>query len=198
MELNLKYKTLLDGYQINTPLRLAHFMSQIDHESGLKSVRESCYYKTISGLKSTFYTPFKGKTNSFIAGYLKNTEKCANYVYANRGGNGDEKSGDGYKFRGGGMLQNTFRDGYLKLTKDTGIDFLSNPDLILDEANAMVAACNYWKSVRLNKFADADDLDAVSDLINKGRLTSAVGDTNGFEDRKKKLSKWKKILQEQK
>jgi putative chitinase len=194
MELYDKYKTLLNGYHINTPLRLAHFMAQIDHESGLKSVRESCYYKTIASLRSTFYSPFKAKSDGFVSGYLRNTEKCANYVYSNRGGNGNEDSGDGFKYRGGGMIQNTFKDGYRKLTKDTGIDFLGNPDLILVEANAMIAACNYWKGANLNKYADLDDLDAVSDLINKGRLTAAKGDTNGYADRKEKLDKWKKKL----
>lgn len=198
MQLNTKYKTLLNSYYINTPLRVAHFMAQLDHESGLQSVRESCYYKTTKSLRDTFYTPFKLKSELFVRKYLRDTEKCANYVYANRGGNGDESSGDGYKYRGGGMIQNTFKNGYLKLTKDTGIDFLEDPDLILNEANAMVAACNYWKSMNLNKYADLDDLDAVSDLVNKGRHTEAEGDTNGYGDRQIKLTKWKKLLQVQK
>ena len=194
MELYEKYKTLLNGYHINTPLRLAHFMAQIDHESGLKSVREGFYYRDVETLRATFYSPFKGKSDAFVKQYIKSPEKCANYVYANRGGNGSEASGDGWRYRGGGMLQNTFYNGYLRLTKDTGIDFLSNPDLILVEANAMVAACNYWKNNNLNKYADLDDLDAVSDLINKGRLTEVEGDTNGYKDRKEKLAKWKKKL----
>ena len=194
MELYEKYKTLFNGYHINTPLRLAHFMAQIDHESGLKSVREGFYYRDVETLRKIFYSPFKGKSDSFIAGYIKNPEKCANYVYANRGGNGNEASGDGWKYRGGGMLQNTFKNGYLRLTKDTGINFYDNPELILVEANAMVAACNYWKNNNLNKYADLDDLDAVSDLINKGRLTEVEGDTNGYRDRKEKLDKWKKKL----
>jgi putative chitinase len=194
MELYEKYKALLNGYHINTPLRLAHFMAQIDHESGLRSVREGFYYRDVDTLRKTFYSPFKGKSDSFIAGYIKNPERCANYVYANRGGNGNEASGDGWRYRGGGMLQNTFKNGYLRLTKDTGINFYDNPELILVEANAMVAACNYWKNNNLNKYADLDDLDAISDLINKGRLTEAEGDTNGYRDRKEKLDKWKKKL----
>lgn len=194
MMLHIKYRTLLKGYHIDNKLRLAHFMAQLDHESGLKPVRESCYYRTISSLRSTFYSPFKGKPDSFVARYLKNSVKCANYVYSNRGGNGDEASGDGYKYRGGGMIQNTLKNGYLRLTKDTGINFLDNPDLIMEEANAMVAACNFWKNAGLNKLADDDDLDAVSDLINKGRDTEVVGDSNGYKDRKEKLEKWKRIL----
>jgi putative chitinase len=194
MELYEKYKTLFNAYHINTDLRIAHFMAQAQAESNLKSVRESCYYSKIIGLRNTFRSPFKGKSDSFVSQYLKNSEKCANYVYANRGGNGNEASGDGYKFRGGGMFQVTFRDGYLKLSKDTRIDFLSNPDLILEEANGLISALNYWSKNNLNKYADLDNLDAISDLINLGRLTSTNGDSNGFIHRKEALAKWKSIL----
>jgi predicted chitinase len=75
-----------------------------------------------------------------------------------------ENSGDG--FRGGGIFQNTFRNSYLKLSKDTRIDFIGNPDLITVEANAVIAALEYWKNNNLNKYADLDDLDAISDIIN--------------------------------
>jgi putative chitinase len=165
-------------------------MGQTQAETNFKAVRESCYYTSIEGLRKTFYTPFNGKTDAFVSKYLRNTEKCANYVYANRGGNGNEASGDGFKFRGGGMFQTTFRNGYLKLTKDTRIDFLCNPDLILEEANAVVSALEYWKNTNLNKFADLNDIDAVSDLINKGRLTEAEGDTNGYAHRKLYTEQW--------
>jgi len=117
------------------------------------------------------------------------------YVYANRGGNGDEASGDGFKFRGGGMLQTTFRDGYENLSEDTGIDFVTNPNLILDEANGLISALNYWKENNLNKYADQDNLDAVCDIINIGRTTIAKGDANGYQHTKECLEKWKNILQ---
>jgi putative chitinase len=194
MELYEKYKTLFNGYYVNTPLRIAHFMGQIDAESGLKSVREGLYYKTIKSLRDTFYTPFKGKSNEFVSQYLKNPIKCANYVYANRGGNGDEASGDGYFFRGGGLIQQTFRNGYLKLSKDTKIDFVGNPDLILEEANSIISALEYWKNNKLNQYADKDDLDSISDIINIGRVTQKKCDANGYEHRKKCVNKWKAKL----
>jgi len=186
MRLDQKYKTLLNGYHINTPLRIAHFMAQIEHESGLKLVRESLYYTTIKGLRETFYTPFKDKSDNFVKMYLRNSEKCANYVYANRGGNGDEASGDGYKYRGGGYIQQTFKNGYLKLEKDTRILFSVNPDLILIEANSMIAACEYWKNNNINKYADLDDLKKITKLINGGY--------NGLDERAKLLKKWKSLL----
>lgn len=194
MNLHEKYKTLLDKYDINTPLRIAHFMAQIEHESGLVPKRESLYFKSIDGLRATFYTPFKNKTDSFVRSYLRNSEHCANYVYANRGGNGDASTGDGYKYRGGGLIQNTFRDYYEYLKKVTGIDFVSYPDLILIEENAMLCACIFWKDNNLNAYADLDDLDAVSDEVNIGRRTVKEGDSNNYAHRKECLKKWKLIL----
>jgi len=194
MNLNEKYKTLLAKYGVNTPLRTAHFMAQIEHESGLVPKRESLYFTSIDGLKKTFYSPFKNKTDSFVKSFLRNSEHCANYVYANRGGNGDQASGDGFKYRGGGLIQNTFKNGYKWLTDKTGIDFLNNPDLILVEANAMICALEFWKENGLNVYADLDDLDAISDKINIGRLTDKEGDSNGYAHRKECLNKWKTIL----
>ena len=194
MNLNDKYKSLFNKYEVNTPLRIAHLMAQLEHESGLVPKRESLYFKSIDGLRNTFYTPFKNKTDSFVKSFLRNSEHCANYVYANRGGNGDQASGDGFKYRGGGLLQNTFHDGYAWLQSKTGIPFLSNPDLILEEANAVIAALEFWKENGLNKYADLDDLDAVSDKINIGRLTDKEGDSNGYAHRKECLNKWKTIL----
>lgn len=194
MELANKYKTLLSTNGINTQLRLSHFFAQIHHESGLKLVRESCYYTKIEGLRKTFKTPFLGKYDSFVSQYLRNSEKCANYVYANRGGNGNVASGDGYKYRGGGYLQNTFKDMYQVLTNETGIDFVNNPDLILIEANALICALWYWNKHNLNSFADKDDLDAISDIINMGHPTAKKGDANGYVDRKEKLDYYKEIF----
>ncbi len=194
MKLYQKYKTLLSNYGLNTLLRLAHFFAQIEHESGLKLVRESCYYTTTEGLRKTFKTPFAGKSDAFVSQYLRNSEKCANYVYANRGGNGNEASGDGFKFRGGGYLQNTFKEMYEWLTEQTGIDFIGNPDLILIEANALMCALAYWKVHKLNTFADKDDLDSISDIINIGHPTVKKGDANGYEKRKLLLAKYKKEL----
>lgn len=194
MKLYEKYKTVFESYAINTPLRIAHFMSQIEHESGLVPKRESLYFTSIDGLRKTFYTPFKNKTDSFVKSFLRNSEHCANYVYANRGGNGDQASGDGFKYRGGGLIQNTFKNGYAWLEKKTGLPFVKNPDLILEEPNAVIAALEFWKENGLNTYADLDDLDAISDKINIGRLTDKEGDSNGYAHRKACLEKWKTII----
>lgn len=193
--LHEKYKTLFTKYEVTTPIRIAYFMGTVEAENGLgKPIRESCYYKTIDSLRRTFKSPFKGKTDAFVSQYLKNTEKCANYVYANRGGNGNEASGDGFRFRGGGAFQTTFRNGYTKLAKDTGIPFDKNPDLILEEANSLISALEYWKNNKLNQYADADNLDAIADIVNIGSRTVKVGDANGYAHRKECVDKWKKTL----
>jgi len=85
--------------------------------------------------------------------YERKPEMIANRVYANRMGNGNEQSGDGWKYRGRGFLQITGRENYLLLSKDTRIDFLNNPDLLLEEANAMISALWFWQKNNLNSFA---------------------------------------------
>lgn len=194
MHLHEKYNTLFNNYGFTSALRTAHFMAQIDHESGLKPKRESLYFKTIQGLRDTFDSPFENKSDAFVKQYLTDSVKCANYVYANRGGNGDEASGDGFKYRGGGLIQNTFKDGYQRLKDKTGIDFVANPDFIIEEEKAVRCALIFWQDNNLNRYADLDDLDAVSDQINIGRQTIKEGDSNGYAHRKECLIKWKQIL----
>lgn len=175
-----KYKSLLEQYGINTPLRIAHFMAQIEHESGLKPISENLNYSS-QGLSKTFKKYFP--TIELANKYQRQPEKIANRVYANRMGNGDEKSGEGWKYRGRGFIQITGKENYFRLLNDTDIDFLKNPDLLLQEANAMISALWFWKIKGLNKFADLDDILTITKRINGG--------TNGLEHRKKLLEKYK-------
>lgn len=197
---DLKYKTLLNKWGINTPLRVAHFMAQIEHESGFKLISENLNYSA-QGLADTWSSRYavdpkaKRKVPNAIANRLhRKPQDIANNVYANRMGNGEEKSNDGWNYRGRAFLQITGKDNYTKLSKDTGVDYVKNPDKLLVEADAMISACWYWKTNNINRYADKDDLDGVSDLINIGRKTDKIGDANGFEDRKLKLKKWKNLL----
>lgn len=194
MELLKKYKTLLNKYEVNTPKRQAMFLAQIEHESNFKTKAESLYYTTVKRLRSIFYSPFKGKSDRFVSQYLRNSKKCANYVYANRMGNGSEMSGDGYRYRGRGFIQTTGFNNYKLLSDATGVDYVSNPDLLLNEADAMIAALYYWKTNNLNYYADRKDLDSVSDIINIGRKTVKDGDANGYEHREKLYNKYLKRL----
>lgn len=191
LELSRKYKTLLSKYGIITPLRLAHFFAQIAHESGLKPAVENLNY-SVKGLRQTFAKYFP--TNAIATQYARQPKKIANRAYANRMGNGSEASGDGYKFRGRGFIQITGKDNYEALKQATGVDYVTNPDLLLTEADALISALWYWKRANLNKYADLDDLDAISDLINLGRMTPKEGDANGYEDRQEKLEYYKQIF----
>lgn len=187
-ELAQKYKTLLDKHRINTPLRLAHFFSQVSHESGLIPKRENLNYSA-EGLLKIFKKYFNTATARQFA---RQPEKIANRVYANRMGNGNETSGDGWKYRGGGMMQHTGKNEYKILTARTGIDYVAYPDKLNNEADAMIAAIDYWNRLGLSNYADKDDIDTISDLINIGRKTTTYGDANGFADRKNKLVQYKK------
>ena len=100
-------------------------------------------------------------------------------------GNGNEQSGDGYKYRGGGIFQITGKDNYKLMTDITGIDFINFPDLILKKEHSLVCALEFWRMNNINKYADEWNIDHVSDLINIGRVTKAYGDSNSFNLRKR-------------
>lgn len=182
MELAKKYKTLLDKYEVNTPLRLAHFFAQLHHESGLKPISENLNYRA-SGLIRIFRKYF---TDLEAIKFANKPEKIANRVYANRMGNGDEKSGEGWKYRGRGFLQITGKHNYFRLANDTDIDCLKNPDLLLQEPNAMISALWFWKLNNLNEIADKNNIVLLTKRINGG--------SNGLEHRLKLLTKYKAIF----
>ena len=188
MNLATKYKSLLNKNKVNTPLRLAHFFAQLSHESNLLPISENLNYSA-KGLMTTFknYFPNLAVANK----YQRRPKEIANRVYANRMGNGQEQSGDGWKYRGRGFIQLTGKDNYAKVSKSTGVDYIKNPDFLLNEADAMIVALWYWNVNKLNSYADKDDIDAISDIINIGRPTERYGDSHGFKDRKAKLEKFK-------
>ena len=178
MSLQIKYKSLFEKYGLNTKLRIAHFMAQISHESGLKPIAENLNYSA-QGLMQTFSKYFT--TNDSLL-FANQPEKIANRVYANRMGNGDEKSGDGWKYRGRGFIQITGKINYFQLANDTDLDCLKNPDLLLEEANAMISALWFWNKAGLNKLADKNDIKGITRKINGGY--------NGLEHRTELLKKY--------
>jgi putative chitinase len=195
MNLWEKYKTLFKAYHINTDLRISHFMAQLEHESGgLKPKSENLNYSK-EGLLATFGKYFNNSPVEAL-NYQKQPERIANKVYANRMGNGNEASGDGWKYRGRAFFQLTGKSNYLVLSKDTKIDCYNNPDILLEEANAIISALWYWGKNKLNDLADKDDLDGISDIINLGHHTPKVGDAIGYNHRKELLTKYKKIFNE--
>lgn len=176
------YQTQFKNFGVDTPLRIAHFMAQIDHESNLKPVCENLNYSKERLL--IVFPKYFNATN--VDQYAKKPEKIANRIYANRMGNGDEKSDDGWKYRGRGLIQLTGRNNYKALSDALKVDYLGNPDLLLNEADAIISALWFWTSKKLNQLADLDDIVKITKRINGG--------INGLEDRKKKLAGWKTQL----
>lgn len=179
MKLYEKYETLLLTSGINTKLRLAHFIAQIHHESNLKPISENLNYSS-AGLLNTFHKYFNGNT---ALEYQRQPEKIANKVYANRMGNSNENSGEGWKYRGRGFIQITGKENYFRCANDMGIDCLKNPDLLLQEPNAMISAIWFWNTHGCSLFADNDDIISITKKINGG--------INGIDDRKRLLQNYK-------
>ena len=180
MRLQDKYKSLFNKYGINTPLRISHFMAQIEHESGLKPISENLNYSA-ERLLIVFKNYF---TKESALAYDRKPIKIGSRVYASRMGNGDEQSGDGYTYRGRGFIQITGKSNYKSLSDDTGIDFVKTPDLLLQGVHAMVSALWFWNKNNLNTHADRDEIVTITKKINGG--------TNGIEHRKELLAKYKK------
>ena len=174
-------------FQINTPLRLAHFLAQCGHESaGFKATSENLNYSA-KGLMSIFKKYFP--TEALANAYQRNPEKIANKVYANRMSNGDEASGDGYKFRGRGYIQLTGKANYTAFGKSIGEDILSNPDVVASKY-ALLSAAWFFSKNGLHKMADGgagvDTVKAITKRVNGGYI--------GIEDRIKHFNEYYKLL----
>lgn len=174
-----------EKYEINTPLRIAGFIAQCAHESGgFKFTVENLNYST-AALRAIFgkYFPNDELANEFA----RQPERIANKVYANRMGNGDESSGDGWKYRGRGLIQITGRDNYTSFATATGINAIDNPTMVETPTGATLSAGWFWNSRNLNAYADAGDFQSMTKRINGG--------VNGIEDRSAKYDALKKYLQ---
>jgi putative chitinase len=133
----------LPNYGIDTPLRKAHFLAQVAHESGgFKFVVENLNYSA-----SVLYNVFrKYFPNLDIANeYTRQQEKIANKVYANRMGNGNEASGEGWKFKGRGLIQLTGKNNFQQLSEASGQNFIDTPEKVSEPKWALTSACWFWK-----------------------------------------------------
>lgn len=182
---------LLDGvvkkFEINTPLRLAHFLAQCGHESGnFKAVRENLNYSAEALVK---IFPKYFPTIEVAMLYAKQPEKIANKVYANRMGNGDEASGEGFKFRGRGYIQLTGKQNYTLFGQAISQDLVANPDRVATEFPLLSAAWFFHKN-GLHKIADEGADDIVVTKITK----RVNGGTIGLADRTKHFKEYFSIL----
>lgn len=177
-------------FGINTPVRVAHFLAQVGHESlSLSRVEESLSYN-----RPRLLEVFGDRVTSAEATALvRQPVKLGNHVYANLNGNGSEASGDGYLFRGRGPLQHTGRGNYRHMGKLVGQPFEQQPDLLLVPENGAMAAAAYWHDVGLNPYADRRDVLSISRGINlpsvKSRRTP-----NGMADRTERTRRVLRVL----
>lgn len=165
MEFNLQ----LPVYKIDKPIRVAAFIAQGAHESGeLRELVENMYYSTPQRLMDVW--PKRFSSIDFATQYIKNPEKLGNFVYANRMGNGNPASGDGFRYRGRGWFNGTGKEYYKKMTDISGHDFVINQDDFGDPKFAVLSACEEWKSKGLNSLADVDNFKEITKLINGGLI----------------------------
>jgi putative chitinase len=162
------FDQLLPDYEINTPKRVAAFIAQCAHESGgFKFLKENLNYKAESLMK-TFPKYFSDRDTANA--YAKQPVKIANRVYANRMGNGDEASGDGYRYCGRGLIQLTGKSNYswfaasLEISPDEASEYLETFE------GAAQSACWFWENNNLNVEADAGDIKKMTKKINGGYI----------------------------
>ena len=177
----------LPKYDINTPERVAGFLSQTAYESAYYTRTVENLNYSAQGLRKIFGKYFP--TDKLAAAYARKPEKIANRVYANRMGNGDENSGDGWKFRGHGLIQVTGKFNHeecsIFLYNDPSV-LLDKPELLTYMDGAVLSACWYWTTRKLNNYADARDITKITRLINGG--------THGLETRQVLFTRMVKIL----
>lgn len=179
--------SVMEKFGMTTPLRLSHFLSQCAHESGgFKLVRENLNYSA-EGLLKVFPKYFKDMATA--SAYARKPEKIANRVYASRMGNGDEASGDGFKFAGKGYIQLTGKDNYKQFSDFIKEDCVANPELVATKYPLTSAAFFFHK----NKLWEICDKGNSNDIV--ALVTKRVnGGTHGLADRQSKFSTYNSLL----
>ena len=163
----------LPEYDINTPPRVAAFIAQCAHESGgFKAIKENLNYRAVT-LRKVFpkYFPNDELANA----YAQKPEMIANRVYGGRMGNGDEHSGDGFRYCGRGLIQLTGKQNYQNFADSLEMSVEDVPEYLATFEGAVQSACWFWESNNLNQWADKSDIVTLTKRINGGTI--------GLEDR---------------
>ena len=178
---------ILPEYGIDTPQRVAAFIAQCAHESGnFRALKENLNYRweTLRKLFSKYF-PTDDLAKAYAAMPNKQ-EAIANRIYASRMGNGDEQSGDGFRFCGRGLIQLTGRDNYTFFAGSLDIPVEEAAEYLQTFEGAVQSACWFWETNNLNQWADKDDILTLTKRINGGTI--------GLEDRKKHYEHAKHVL----
>ena len=173
----------LQAHDINTPLRASHFLSQVYHESSnLRRVVENLNYTSAERILQIFGGRIAAHE---AASFVRQPQRLASRVYANRIGNGNEASGDGWRYRGRGLIQLTGKANYRAFKQWSNEDVVASPDRVQSEL-AVLSAVFFWVTNDINRLADADDVRAVTKAVNGG--------VNGLSHRIQLLDKAKSFL----
>lgn len=173
----------MEHYSINTKNRIAAFLANLAHESAAFNTTEENLNYSAKRLLQVWPKHFRGRNTAL---YHQQPQKIANLVYANRMGNGDKASGDGWKYRGRGLIQLTGKDNYQMFSDAIDADIVSNPDWILTPEGATISAGWFWNSRKLNQLADVEDLKEITRRINGGY--------HGHAERVRRYRHIKKVL----
>lgn len=175
----------LAEFGLNTPARAAMFLAQVLHESAmLTHLEENLHYHGDTLLK-VFPSHFKGQADAGAIA-AAGPQAVANRIYASRMGNGDEASGDGWHYRGRGLIQLTGRDNYSAAAKALALDLIATPDQLADATAAARSAGWFWREHGCNALADAGNLEGVTRAINGGVI--------GLADRQALLARVQAVL----
>ncbi|WP_396654127.1 glycoside hydrolase family 19 protein [Metapseudomonas otitidis] len=176
-------------FSLTTPTRQSAFLAQAAHESaGFTRLTENLNYSA-TGLAATWPGRFRGadeQPNALARALHRRPEAIANVVYANRMGNGSEASGDGWRYRGRGLLQITGRAQYQRCGAALGLPLVEQPDLLAQPEPAVLSAAWFWQVNGLNELADAGDFEAITRRINGG--------LNGLAERRALWAKFREAL----
>lgn len=187
---------LVTKYEINTPVRMAHFLAQVHHESaGLTRLEENLNY-SVEGLLRTFSRERISDRQCRELGRTKtrpaNQREIANIIYGGPWGRrnlGNVVYGDGWKFRGRGPIQCTGKANYAGFSAVIGVDLVNTPELMLRTDIGFEFAGFYWKTKGLNAFADREDITTITRRINGGLL--------GLTERTNLVNQYKQILKDE-
>jgi putative chitinase len=175
---------ILPDYDINTPERVGAFLAQTAHESGgYKALKENLNYRaeTLSKVWPKYFPP------GIAEQYAHNQEAIANRAYANRMGNGDEASGDGFRYCGRGLIQLTGKSNYSAFANSIDTPVEEIPDFLATFEGAIQSACWFWETNNLNQYADSGDILTMTKKINGGTL--------GLAERQQHYQNFMQVLQ---
>lgn len=155
-----------DIYAINTPARRAAFLAQCMVESmNLSRLEEDLSYRSLDRIKTVFLR-LRPLPDARLQAAVRNPQALGNLAYANINGNGNEASGDGYRFRGRGIIQTTGRANYEAAQIGLGRPYVSQPELMAQPEDACLSAGFFWRNNNLNALADAHDIDSITRVVN--------------------------------